>query len=392
MCRWSESCETITDGCWQSKQILPGRAFCEGPGFGIDGKMIQYLELNNFTTFTSLPITFSRGINVIIGENGTGKSHLLKAGYALAAGAALLKNKPELDKEEFAEKLTRKVLRLFMPLEDKLWELRRYGASDGTRIEAHFETGQRVVATFNTNSKQLSIGNSPKFETFQDEPVYMPTKEVLALMRGFVSLYEKYGLSFDQSYYDVCLLLDLPALRSEALHEKSKWAIEEITAICGGRFVFYGGGNVTFKTKDKEYSANSAPEGFRKLGMLARLLETGSIHPGVSGPLFWDEPESNMNPKLMKLLVQIMLELSRNGQQIILATHDYVLLKWFDLLINKDKDDQVRFHALSRDAASGGIKVESVDSYRSLTVNAIAATFTDLYDAEIDRSFAGQNR
>ena len=115
------------------------------------------------------------------------------------------------------------------------------------------------------------------------------------------------------------------------LHEKSSgpWARSE--GICGGRFVFYGGGKVTFKTENAEYSANSMAEGFRKAGMLSRLLETGAIQPGVSGPLFWDEPESNLNYKLMKLLVQILLELSRNGQQIILATHDYFLLKWLDL-------------------------------------------------------------
>lgn len=40
----------------------------------------------------------------------------------------------------------------------------------------------------------------------------------------------------------------------------------------------------------------------------------------------------------MKDLVHVLLELARNGQQIILATHDYVLLKWFDLLMDKGKE------------------------------------------------------
>ena len=70
-------------------------------------------------------------------------------------------------------------------------------------------------------------------------------------------------------------------------------AIEEI---CGGQFVFHGGGKVTFKTGRAEYSANAIAEGFRKVGLLARLLETGAIQPGISGSLFWDEPESNLNP------------------------------------------------------------------------------------------------
>lgn len=354
--------------------------------------MIEYLELKNFTNFASLPITFSSGINVIIGENGTGKSHLLKAAYGLAAGAAIYKNKPDIGKEDFAEELTRKILRLFLPLEDKLWELRRHGASEGSRMEARFGSNHRLVATFNTNSKLLGISNSPHVEKVQELPVYIPTKEVLAFMKGFVSLYEKYGLSFDQTYYDVCLLLDLPALRPETLHEKSRWAMDELADVCGGRFVFYGGGNVVFKTKDQEYSANSVAEGFRKAGMLSRLLETGAIHPGVTGPLFWDEPESNMNPKLMWLLVEIMLELARKGQQIILATHDYVFLKWFDLLPNKDLGDHVRFHVLYRDPESREVKIESTDDYRAIPHNPIAEAFNDLTKEQVKLRMGGIGR
>ena len=41
--------------------------------------MITHLQLKNFTAFTELAIDFSPGINIIIGENGTGKTQLLKA-------------------------------------------------------------------------------------------------------------------------------------------------------------------------------------------------------------------------------------------------------------------------------------------------------------------------
>ena len=40
--------------------------------------MIKHLELKNFTAFRSLSIEFSPGINIIIGANNTGKTHLLK--------------------------------------------------------------------------------------------------------------------------------------------------------------------------------------------------------------------------------------------------------------------------------------------------------------------------
>jgi recombinational DNA repair ATPase RecF len=57
--------------------------------------MIERLELRNLTVFTGLTMELSPKINVIIGENGTGKTHLLKAAYGLCAGAPLFKNKPD---------------------------------------------------------------------------------------------------------------------------------------------------------------------------------------------------------------------------------------------------------------------------------------------------------
>lgn len=340
--------------------------------------MIERLELKNLTVFTGMTLDFSPRINVIIGENGTGKTHLLKAAYGLCAGAALFKNKPDTNDDDLEAVLTAKLLRLFMPLDDKLGKMHRQGATDQAYLSARFAGGQRIAATFFNNSKALALQDSANYEQYQTEAVFIPTKEVLSFMKGFNSLYEKYGLSFDQTYQDICLLLDLPEVRPETLHEKSKWAMAEIEGICGGRFVFYGGGKVTFKTENAEFSANSMAEGFRKAGILSRLLETGAIQPGISGPLFWDEPESNLNPALMERLVQILLELSRNGQQIFLATHDYVLLKWFDLLMDKGKDDHVRFHALYRDDQSGDVKIDSTDYYREIEKNPIAEAFNKL--------------
>jgi len=344
--------------------------------------VITRLSLRNFTAFRDLEIDFSPRINVIIGENGTGKTHLLKVAYGLCTAGTVFKNRPDLDTEDLEAVLTSKMLRLFMPLDEKLGKMHHTGTEENAQFGAHFllqdKDKARMSATFHNNSKSLAIQDNANYELYQSEPVFIPTKEVISFMKGFNSLYEKYGLSFDKTYQDICLLLDLPELRPKMLHEKSKWAMAEIESICGGRFLFYGGGNVTFKTENVEYSANSIAEGFRKAGVLSRLLGTGAIQPGVSGPLFWDEPEANMHPKLMNLLVQILLELSRNGQQIIVATHDYVLLKWFDLLMDKGKEDRVRFHTLYRDEDSKQIKIDSTDDFLSITHNAIADTFNDL--------------
>lgn len=45
--------------------------------------MLKTLHLQNFTVFPNARLEFSPGLNVLIGENGAGKSHLLKLGYSL---------------------------------------------------------------------------------------------------------------------------------------------------------------------------------------------------------------------------------------------------------------------------------------------------------------------
>ena len=351
--------------------------------------MIEHLELKTFTAFRQLSVEFSPKINIVIGENGTGKTNLLKAAYSLCAGVSMYKQKPDASIEDFKALLTAKLLRLFMPLDDRLGKLHHQGVKERAYLRAQFTDEQRIAVTFSSNSKALVIDDRPQANRDGAEAVFIPTKEILSFMKGFNSLYEKYGLSFDQTYQDISLLLDLPELRREQLQEKSKWAMGEIENICGGHFVFYGGGNVTFKTENTEYSANSMAEGLRKIGILSRLLETGAIQPGISGPLFWDEPESNLNPKLIRLLVEILLELARNGQQIVLATHDYVLLKWFDLLMDRGKDDHVRFHSLYRDPNTAEIAVASTDDYLNIAPNPIDDAFGYLINQEIENDMGG---
>lgn len=336
--------------------------------------MITKLELKNFTTFEKLDIDFSPRINVIIGENGTGKTQLLKASYALS-------HTSKIDSEDIETTFTKRLVDIFMPLDDKLGKMRKNGATENASMKITFDKDETFKCSFHTNSQKIAVQDNQNYLEYKKEPVYIPTKEVLSFMKGFTSLYAKYDLSFDETYLDICTLLDLPEMKAERLNPKAKWAMDEIEKICKGKFVFYGGGKVTFKTSDAEYSANSMAEGFRKAGMLSRLLETGAIEPGVSGTLFWDEPETNMNPKLMRLFVEIMLELSRNGQQIVIATHDYVLLKWFDLLRDEGKSDEIKYHSLYLE--ENEIKRNSTLIFDEIYPNPIDEAFGFLVDQEI---------
>ena len=71
-------------------------------------------------------------------------------------------------------------------------------------------------------------------------------------------------------------------------------------------------------------------EGLRKLATVARLIATGSLLD--KGYLFWDEPESNLNPKIIKTVAKTILQLAQSGIQVFIATHSIFLLRELHIL------------------------------------------------------------
>ena len=141
------------------------------------------------------------------------------------------------------------------------------------------------------------------------------------------------------------------------------------------------------KTEDRELEFTLLAEGMRKLGLLWLLIRNGTL--GNGSVLFWDEPEANLNPKLLTVVVDALLQLQRCGVQVLIATHEYAILKELELL--KKEDDDVRFHALYRDS-NGAVSCESANRPFQLAHSAIAEAFTSLYDREIERSLGSGGR
>ncbi|ANB01733.1 ATP/GTP-binding protein [Ectothiorhodospira sp. BSL-9] len=377
--------------------------------------MISSLHLKNFVAFTDLTIKFSPGINIIIGENGTGKTHLLKAILALSG--------PESLSEHPGEQLARKLCRLYQPLGEQVGELRRTGTRGNAMLSATFSSGQEVSARFSGIATETKVrinrvsGAAPA--------TFIPTKEILSLVRGLTAGQPDQATIdriFDDGYLDLAHQLikegadDLET--KVQLDPRFASIVPRLANLIGGRyelrngrFCFQVGKYVEKlgKSSSAEKAAQSfqdstlrfvpaklpllssgmTAEGYRKIGVLQRLLSNGSLNPGAAGPLLWDEPESNLNPKLIKDLVLALLELARNGQQVILATHDYVLLKWFDLLMDKGEGDQVRFHVLSREEKTGQVHRDSMDDYKAIEPNAIADTFNELTKEQVARKMRG---
>ncbi len=387
--------------------------------------MIAGIQIENFTAFGNLDIPLSPRINVIIGSNGTGKTHLLKAIYALAI-ASQPASAVEGSEKDIDTQLTNKLLRVFSPGESRIGALRARGASGGARLCLKGSDDTQVTISFNSRSKGVQVERDARTEA-QSRPVFIPTKEVLSLVRAMQNESHDRAtveMIFDDTYLDLAELLANPGFEDEAasLAEDPRLSniVRELVSLVGGRYRWANEGGFQFEPGEYEeradpdrsraktaqmyqdstvlrfvprgrepFSSGMTAEGYRKIGVLHRLLCNGSINPGSTGVLLWDEPEANLNPALMKEVVQVLLELSRNGQQIILATHDYVLLKWFDLLSEEGKEDHIRYHVIAEAAGDRSISVQSIDDYSRIAETGISQTFSDLYDAEVDRSLEG---
>jgi predicted ATPase len=387
--------------------------------------MITSFRIENFTVFEKLDLGLSPKINIIIGNNGTGKTHLLKAIYALSGqdGAGTSTKKA-------ATNLTEEFLRLFMPNGNKINALHADGADQGARILLKRFDDTNVKVDFNNRSTSLRIESDVPQMKSGSEPVFIPTKEVLSLVSGLRNPNHDPAtieMIFDGTYVDLAKQLVQTGADddSQSLANDPRFSsvVRELVDLVGGRYKLDRNGGFLFEagkymekakpdrskskagqmyqdstvtrfspTGKNALSSNMTAEGFRKVGVLHRLLCNGVIAPGDDTPLIWDEPESNLNPKLMKQLVQALLELSRNGQQIILATHDYVLLKWFDLLMDEGKEDHVLFHSLYRDPDRPNVKLNTTPNYLDISPNPIDEAFGYLIDHEIDNGMGDLGR
>jgi len=334
---------------------------------------ISRIKFENFTTFKELEIQSSPGINIFIGENGTGKTHILKAAYAAC------------DISKSGETFARKLKSVFMPSGNQLGRLvsRQVGTqSANIEITRSSQTLQFSFSTRTETENATKINGLEKWMANRVESVYIPVKEMLANAPGFRSLYNSREVHFEEIYADILDRAYIPPKKGAATVDRRN-LMSILEQVLEGKVEIHG---EEFFHKSKRQNASLEfsllAEGMRKLGLLWILIQNGSLLNGSI--LFWDEPEANLNPKIMKTVVELLLELQRAGVQVFIATHDYVTLKTFDL--QTEKSDQVLYHALYRDEKTREIQIQSSDSYLQLDPNCILDTFGELYDQDIARA------
>lgn len=135
---------------------------------------------------------------------------------------------------------------------------------------------------------------------------------------------------------------------------------------------------------------NLVAEGMRKFATLYKLLANGTLTPETT--LFWDEPEANLNPALLKDMASILTELAQAGFQVILATHSLFLMRELHILAQLKKKP-VRYFGLYA-GEDGAVQVERQDDLMQLQhLVALDAELAQTFDFEaaLDDDYAGDS-
>ncbi len=288
--------------------------------------MLASLKVDNFTVFREADLRFG-ALNILHGENGTGKTHVLKLAYSgwncllptRTSGAAESPTKTWLDSE-----IGRKLQGVFRP--DSVGRLARR-VQGNSRCEVDFtfrNPDDSLRFHFGTKSKRQVECDQVPTRWRPQGCVYLPPREALSLFPGFVGIYDNAGIALDETWRDLALLLDVrrrpghPGKDVQAMLKPIEQAMGGTLILDDKRFsLSIPGGGVM--------EIDLVAEGLRKLATVAWLVANQRLQG--EGGLFWDEPEANLNPRLVRTLAPLLIGLAMRGVQVFVATHSLFLIR-----------------------------------------------------------------
>jgi predicted ATPase len=253
-------------------------------------------------------LNFSEGINVIIGENGCGKTTILKCIYSASQCS-----------NDVSEKGPAFKVANYFSVNAFLGNLTS-GVNNGEFIVKD-EDSEFIVRQ--ESWSEFVFGGKLK----EDKSIFIPTTEMLSHSHGFLALNQKYKLPFDGTQVDIIVNASLPETRE--IPSNLSGILEKISEVIDGTVVMEDDVFYVIKSDGRKIEFSLEAEGLRKLGLIWKLISNGLLEHGSL--LLWDEPEANLNPELYPIVANILVELQKNGVQVFVATHSYNLAKYIEI-------------------------------------------------------------
>lgn len=332
---------------------------------------ITKIDLDNFTVFEKMSINFEKGINVLMGENGMGKTHIMKVLYAAC----------QASKHDVS--FSQKTVMVFRPDHSSIGRLvnRKKNDNNTAKATVFFDTS-RIGMKFSTKTKkwEADVSNEQSWEKQMSDltSVFIPAKEILSNAWNLESAVKMGNVEFDDTYLDIIAAAKIDISSGADSTERKKY-LDVLRKISEGK-VFVSEERFYLKPGTQaKLEFNLVAEGLRKIALLWQLIKNGTLERG--SVLFWDEPESNINPKYIPVLAELLVMLEQEGVQIFVSTHDYFLTKYLE--VKRLEDTSIQYCSFYRQNGCDKVLCEISKKFDLLENNAIMETFRQLYMDEI---------
>ena len=300
--------------------------------------MLKEIKFNNFTGFRDVTVDFGKGLNVITGHSGVGKSNLMRAAYA---GCTYPKNAPL----NFSSRL----LDVFMLGNDEALDLVYRGVG-----QDKFPLG-KVSTTYYTNkTKGTSISVHLNPNTVHEDCIVGDVTDWEKKSREFNVAYIPGDESFaNVGYRHVGVVVDdliqhvrRPIPKGHVSKDVMR-ILKTLQSILPGKPVVPRNhcDEIYLKSVVGTLKFSLMANTQRKLVLLWLLIRNGFL--GKKSILFWDSYGAGFSPSIFSPLAHVLLELQKIGVQIILTTCQYLAYTNIDL--QQDDDNDVNFCSISVD-------------------------------------------
>ena len=283
--------------------------------------MLNKIELKNFGPLTNIHWTNLGQINLVIGDNGSGKTFLMKALYS--AMRTIEEYKRGNDQRTTAEILVEKLYWTFQT--DKIGDLVTKGADSSLSCSVEFD-GRLFYYSFGKDTtKKISSQENHVLPRISNS-IFLPAKEVLSLHQIILKSREQDKIfGFDDTYLDLARALRQAPTGGKSLAEFGK-SCQSLEDILGGKVEYdEASGRWQFKKGNQKFPIGVTAEGIKKIAILDTLL--GNRYIDSHSIIFIDEPESALHPAAISQILDIISVLSARGIQFFLASHSYFVVK-----------------------------------------------------------------
>ena len=291
--------------------------------------MIKNFEIHDYRQFENAKFDNFANINLFVGENDTGKTTILKFLYCISHELKNLIN------------TNIRVCNIFQYINNiYTFNNFKFGSSNKPtdklkKLYLYDENSIHFNASI-SNSKNEIINSNDNISNYNYDykPLFIPAKEILSIMNAVIYLKnQNIESGFDDSYTDI--IYEIIARKN--IDER------ELLSVFKNKYDFYNGNiqidkntnAVNYHKNDGNiYNINITAEGIKKLGIFEVLHNTGNLTK--KSILFIDEPENSLHPKMVRELMRFLVDISKEGVQIFMASHNSFVLNQLSNIAIKD--------------------------------------------------------